>query len=355
MQTLLLANEFVRRGIETHIILHRAGGEFLGELEPCVHVHDLGIEHHALLPVIALRLNRALSQFPSGQVIVKLWSSILAIQPAARRQRQLEFAIYEDLDPSEHWQFIRFGRLKRALIKPVFRRSRVILANTERVSESMMRAYSLSRRPPVLYCGIDVARIRALAGNGGEAWRAPDATAPIKVVTVASLRNRKGHPRILEALRALERPWRWDVIGDGPEASALRRHVPRDVADRVFFHGALSNPYPHIRSADVLVHLPHSEAFGLVVLEALALGVPVVTSPCIGPREIAATIDPDGLYIRFVDPSDPDEVSRSIELLSTPRADQVPLCITDPFTIARAAERWIGLSDGSIAAGTQAR
>ncbi len=346
MQTLLLSNELVKRKIETHIILHRAEGEFLEEIDPAVQIHDLGVESHLLIPLIAVKLNRVLGTFQDGLVIVKLWSSILATQLAAVRQRKLTFAIYEDLDPLEHWQFIKLGRLKRKLIRPIYRHSPLILANTERVANSMVEAYSLKRRPPVLYCGIDVPRIRMLAQITlpDEARSEDTPQIPIRVVTVASLRQRKGHPRILAALCELDQPWRWDVIGDGPEAEAFSNQIPDSVAGQVFLHGAVSNPYPYILAADVLVHLPHSEAFGIVILEALALGIPVISSPCIGPREISGLIDPENRYIRLVESSDPSAVSDVIRSVAKQSNEKIPASITDPFTITKTAESWLSLA-----------
>jgi glycosyltransferase involved in cell wall biosynthesis len=345
MQTLLLANEFARRKIETHIILHRAQGEFLDEVNGAVQIHDLGIESHALIPVIALKLSHLLSTFPDGLVIVKLWSSILAVQLAMRLQNQLTFAIYEDLDPLEHWQFIKLGRLKKKIIRPIFRHSPLILANTERVADSMQEAYSLDNRPPVLYCGIDVSRIRALAESTSHIPLDDHSQVPIKIVTVASLRRRKGHPRILAALCEIDQPWRWDIVGDGPDAEAFRNQIPSEMAGQIFFHGAVSNPYPYIHAADALVHLPYSEAFGIVILEALALGTPVISSPCIGPREISTKIDPHNRYIRFVEPTDPHTVSEAIGALSTSPTGQIPSSIADQFTITKAADSWLSLAE----------
>ncbi|HEY5332701.1 MAG TPA: hypothetical protein VIJ21_04075, partial [Solirubrobacterales bacterium] len=124
MQTLLLSNELVRRGVETHLVLHNASGELLGELAPQVVVHDLGLESHAALPLIAARAARKLSEFADGLVIVKLWASLFAIAPTAARRRSLTFAMCEDLDPVEHWRHTKFGRPKQSIIKTIFTRSR---------------------------------------------------------------------------------------------------------------------------------------------------------------------------------------------------------------------------------------
>lgn len=61
-----------------------------------------------------------------------------------------------------------------------------------------------------------------------------------------------------------------------------------NIKDRVHFAGWEYNPYPWIRHADLLVLSSETEAFGRVIVEALALGVPVVSTdvPFGGPKEI---------------------------------------------------------------------
>ncbi len=350
MQTLLLSNDLVRRGVDTHLILHRAEGELLGELDPAVHVHDLGLEAHALLPLIAVKLDRVLGTFDSGLIIVKLWSSLLAVQLAVARKRHLAYAICEDLDPSDHWRHIKLGTIKRRLIRPIFRHSPLVMANTERVADGMIESYSLSRRPEVLYGGVDVARIRELAGEGtpAEALCKDSSDAPIRLVTVASLRSRKGHLRILAALRQVERRWEWHIVGDGPEADKLKAQIPAELSHRVYFHGAVANPYPYIAASDALVHLPYSEAFGIVILEALALGVPVISSPAIGPLEISEQIDPVRRYLAFVEPTDPAEVAAAIGSVERRTDHKIPRDIVGRFAITSTTDSWLSVADTHV-------
>jgi glycosyltransferase involved in cell wall biosynthesis len=340
MQTMLLSNELASRGVETHVVLHNAVGEMLEGLAPEVRVHDLGLESHAVLPAIAVKLARKLAEFDGGLVIVKLWASLFAVAPTSLRGGPLLFAMCEDLDPAKHWEVTKLGRPKRLIVREIFRRSRLVTANTESVADSMVAAYELGTRPDVVYGGVDVARVRRMAAEGA-APPAPEGA--LRIVTVASLRERKGHPNILAGLMELDRPWVWDVVGDGPEGPALRRAVPDAVRDRVRFQGATANPYPFIAAADLMVHLPSSEAFGVAILEALALGVPVVAGPSIGPVEISRRLDPEERFLAFAEPTDPRAVAARIEALlaagTTPPADLIA-----PFNVSTTADNWLALA-----------
>ena len=78
---------------------------------------------------------------------------------------------------------------------------------------------------------------------------------------------------------------------------------------RVHLAGFADNPYPWIAGARLLVLSSLHEAFGIVLAEALALGVPVVATDCpSGPREI---LD-GGRYGRLVPPRDPAALAAAI-------------------------------------------
>ena len=58
------------------------------------------------------------------------------------------------------------------------------------------------------------------------------------------------------------------------------------IADRVHFSGHVDDPYAWLDMFDVAVHASKGEPFGLVIVEAMALGKPVVAAAAGGPREI---------------------------------------------------------------------
>jgi len=59
-----------------------------------------------------------------------------------------------------------------------------------------------------------------------------------------------------------------------------------DLTGKVIILGSVINPYPIIKNAHLSVMVSSSESFSLVVVESMALGVPVIATDCGGPREI---------------------------------------------------------------------
>jgi len=104
------------------------------------------------------------------------------------------------------------------------------------------------------------------------------------------------------------------LIGDGPDA-ALARQLSSDlgVEDRVIFTGVVDDIAPLIACADVLLLPSSTESFGLVALEAMASGVPVVASRVAGIPEVIE----HGVSGLLAPVGDVDEMSRlALKLLT---------------------------------------
>lgn len=71
----------------------------------------------------------------------------------------------------------------------------------------------------------------------------------------------------------------------------------------MYFLGALSNPYPYISKAELIVLSSFSESFSLVVAEALALGTNIVSTPTLGPMEILENGKYGFIYDEFENPN----------------------------------------------------
>ncbi len=101
---------------------------------------------------------------------------------------------------------------------------------------------------------------------------------------------KKGYAALLAAfaqLRSKGVDARLVIGGDGPEAARLKTQAQRlNLGQAVEFPGWIDNVAHFLADADVFVLPSHDEPFGIIVLEAMACGVPIVTTPTIGPLAI---------------------------------------------------------------------
>lgn len=165
--------------------------------------------------------------------------------------------------------------------------------------------------------GVDVARFAT-------AQPLPDLADPDRplVLFVGRFEPRKGPDVAIRAylrLRAEVPAARLCLVGDGPERAACERMVPPGVRPDVIFTGRVHDtllPRYHA-SADVFVSPATSgESFGMVLLEAMATGTPVVASDLPGHRAVVT----DGRQGRLVPVGDATALAeRLVTLLGAPR------------------------------------
>lgn len=78
------------------------------------------------------------------------------------------------------------------------------------------------------------------------------------------------------------------IIGDGYYKNKLEKAIKYyNLADDCLLLGEMENPYPYLKAADLFVFTSESEGLGMVLIESMALGVPVIAMDCpTGPKDI---------------------------------------------------------------------
>jgi glycosyltransferase involved in cell wall biosynthesis len=102
---------------------------------------------------------------------------------------------------------------------------------------------------------------------------------PLHLVMLSRIVEHKNPHLLIEALSGLaEMPWRLSIFGDGPDRERLQARTPAGLGDRVQWRGWSAGPGPALADADLLCVPSRSEAFPVVILEAMARAVPVAAS-----------------------------------------------------------------------------
>jgi glycosyltransferase involved in cell wall biosynthesis len=140
---------------------------------------------------------------------------------------------------------------------------------------------------------------------------APPRDGPV-VVACGRLTGQKGYGDLLEAFRRLRErgPATLWVLGEGHLRAELEARAERlRISGSVHFLGFRDNPHAYVRAADVFALSSLWEGFGNVIVEAMAVGTPVVCTDCpYGPAEIIR----DGTSGLLVPPGDPEAMARAL-------------------------------------------
>ena len=132
------------------------------------------------------------------------------------------------------------------------------------------------------------------------------------VMFVGNLIKRKNVATILNAKKECKTDFDLVIVGDGPLFNDLQNKVKEENIEGVTFTGARNDVENIIPTADLLILPSFSESFGLVLIEALACGVPVIGSDVGGIKEI---ITPEvGLLIN---PNKTATLSKAIDKVLT--------------------------------------
>jgi len=169
----------------------------------------------------------------------------------------------------------RQGAIGRSTIRWVLGTADAVLANSSWTRDQIVGLGVPADRVRIVRLGADPPDeiVSSHAGERGDT---------LTLLTVGYLDERKGHRYVIEAMRELVEEGcrlRYVIVGGGPQGTSLRRLAEHlGIADRVQFEGTKlhAEVWRYFDECDIFVMPSWKEAFGLVYIEALALGKPVV-------------------------------------------------------------------------------
>jgi glycosyltransferase involved in cell wall biosynthesis len=165
-----------------------------------------------------------------------------------------------------------------------------------------------------------------------------------RLLVVALLAHQKGMPYLVEALARLRRTrsdFVLDVVGDGPSRAETEQLAAELLpAGVVTFHGSLPRAQvaQFMARADVLLLPSIVETFGVVVIEALAAGLPVLTTSAVGAQSAVE----DG-FGRVVQPADVDALQAALAALLDDPSDypaERATAAAREYGAAAVSQRW---------------
>ena len=177
----------------------------------------------------------------------------------------------------------------KLLIKLLYGKADRIIAVSNGVKKALIKVFKIDENKiQIIYNPCDINKIKKLSMEKVEyPWFSEKI--PI-IITIGRLIESKGHGKLLQAFAKIKKqiPSKLVIIGEGNLRKQLERlTVKFEVEKDIAFLGWQENPYKYISKSNIFVLSSNSESFGLVVVEAMVCGIPVVSFDCeSGPREI---------------------------------------------------------------------
>ena len=318
--TSVIASELAKRGYQTGIVCLQQGKPFFPLRSE--------VKLHYLKKGRALRISRLrqLYRVEKPDVVVFLGSHRLFMNaPAAKG---LHSITWEHFNSKINWHPLH--KLSR---KIAVRTSQRIVTLTQRDADNYKRLFGATNA---------VCIPNPITINDIE----PSPLTEKRVLAVGRLAGQKGFDMMLDAwAKTSERRngWQLRIVGSGSHLRRLERQISElGIGDSVEIIPATKNIEAQYRQASVMAMSSRYEGFSLVLVEAMAAGLPIASFDCdMGPAEIIE----DGKTGILVPPADTDKLAEALDKLMSDEAmrkafAQESLVSVKRFAVDNIVARW---------------
>lgn len=292
-----LAQQLANVGHQVHIIASAKGSSMHGKTrEKGVFVHRLRgfvFGHAPIMPAFPLTLLRqahpkSVVHLHIGQAftpeVVWLISKLRGFKYIAQ--------LHIDFEPSGP-AGILLPLYKRFVLGPVLRAASAVVVLNQKTLNTVRDSYGYKGNALIMNNGIDDAYF---------AIKRPAAKAKppqvLRLLFVGRLSKQKNIGTLLDAIKVTKRKVHLDIIGDGDESESVKQTIKAHGATNVVLHGRLTREdvMKFYKTCDALIMPSLYEAQPLVLLEAMASGVPIIGTNVIGVEDhiqnIGIIVDP---------------------------------------------------------------
>lgn len=197
------------------------------------------------------------------------------------------FTMYGDSDVKYHW--IQFDYSKGnpngkypKLFNEVLPKFDKIISVSKGIDHDFNQIYHLENKTEIIDNLVNTKRIRA---KSKEKCDVELDNNKINIICVGRILNsHKGYDRLLNIFKRLNDDNLLEdcilrIYGDGPDLETNKKFiVDNNLSNKIFMCGRVKNPYKYYKNNDLFILPSYYEAFGLVIVEAMALGVPVLAA-----------------------------------------------------------------------------
>ncbi len=285
-----LAGGLIDNGVVVDLLLPRATGEHMEAIPEKVNVIKFSTGHtfSSLLPLVHyLRKER-----PDALFAAKHRAIITAV--IAGRLAGFKGKVAGNIQTTISAGLKDSNVIKRSMyvwmMRTFYKWADLIVAVSKGVAEDVLQLTGLDKaKIKVIYNPVVTPEIFDLAGQPLEHPWFKESDVPV-ILGIGRLTKQKDFHTLVRAFEKVrnDRPCRLVILGDGGDLASLRSlALEMGIQDDIDFPGFQKNPFAWLSRSSLFVLSSQWEGFGIVLVEAIALGIPVVSTDCPnGPNEI---------------------------------------------------------------------
>ncbi|WP_405571302.1 glycosyltransferase [Winogradskyella sp. Asnod2-B02-A] len=282
-----------KNNIDVHLILMNTTIKY--ELPEGLQIHyieksdasESGVLKALKIPIIAYKYSRLLKKLKITHS-VSLLTRPNFINVIASKLTSYKFKVItnELAFPTLQYSYKGFqSNFNKTLIKSLYKKSDMVIGNSEGNAIDLITNFKVpSERMEVVHNPIDLEKIYNI-----EPIDSFFDDKKFNMITLGRLDKGKNHIMLINAIHKLQNPLlRLYIFGIGPMQEELEQLIEKlDINAQVFLMGFDPNPYKYLKSANLFIFGSNHEGFPNVLLEAMACGLPILSTNCqSGPSEI---------------------------------------------------------------------
>lgn len=347
-----LINEIARRGYKVDLLIADRNSPYMDRVDPRVRVINVVTTNAVTgVPFVAAYLLRARPRVMLSQ---RIRVNALALRARALTRVKTRMFVTVNTNMTSELEALRPEKRARhlATMRHYFPRNDGIIAISHGVAKDLaslidwpMERIRVAPNPVVTPELADMARAPL-----DHPWFAPGE--PPVILGVGRLEPQKDFPTLIRAFARVrtQRPAHLVILGEGKQREELQRlAVELGIAGDLQMPGFVNNPYAFMARAALFVFSSRWEGLGNVLIEALAIGTPVVSTNCPdGPSEILE----DGRHGLLVPVGDVEALAQAmLQTLNNPPERVRLQTAAQRYTLERSATAYIealGLSPGRM-------
>lgn len=306
-----LATGFASQGMKVDLVLVQSTGEYTKQIPATLNV--ISLDSPRLTASLFKLILYFKKQKPKALISALEDTNLIAIlaRQIARTPTKLIVTVHNHLSHEVKYSTQLKRKIVPYLIRWMYCYADAVVGVSEGVVQDLLKFGSQKSKTHVIYNPIVTPDLLSKIKDPLDNSWFKSKEIPV-IVAVGRLNRQKDFGTLIHAFSQVikHRPARLVILGDGEEREKLESLIQKlNLTDQVALLNFVANPYIYMRDSALLVLSSAWEGFGNVLVEAMAVGTPVVSTNCdSGPAEILE----NGKYGRLVEVGDVNALAEAI-------------------------------------------